>query len=540
MDSITIRQSERLFPSTKQPQRAVALSLLDATAAEFSPTGAIWLCERPKDAPFDLAHHFRRSLQVVLDAYPQWTGLVKSISTVDSSQLKSEENEFAPHARRFGRVYAHYGTSQDAGVEFVMAKSTATLETLSPSSQTRDQPLLDHKNISFGGLVSSTLLADPLRQSAADQDGILSPAMAMQLTELACGNFALSAKLAHSLGDIQSLVSFMKDWSTISRWFLSGSKLPEPVLNPIFEPELLDSKASGDINGNQADPAILERVAGLPLHRYDWWATHPQCPWPQEIPAAFRDWEIVPAGTVMPWSDWDVNAPVLHYSVHLTRDQVETIWENVTDGDAKNARISRHDAILAHIWSCIARARNQQEDTGPLHCNLVCGTRPALQLGNHFIGSPSLMINLEMTGVELASPKAQDNRLRNIAQRIRETVNQMNNPAALGAHLHSIAFEKTPQRLWQAFLGQRHLLLTTWARAGLYNIDFGLSELPIIRYVSAVVPDLDGLLVIKEAPPSVVGSATGGSNWTENGVDISIRIRAEDMERLIRDPLLLP
>jgi hypothetical protein len=149
------------------------------------------------------------------------------------------------------------------------------------------------------------------------------------------------------------------------------------------------------------------------------------------------------------------------------------------------------------------------------------------------------MINLEMTGVELASP-VQNDRLRNIAQHIRDTIDRMNNPTALGAHLHSIAFEKTPQRLWQAFLGQRHLLVTTWAKAGLYDINFGLSESPIIRYADASIPDLDGELVIKEAPPSKARGAAGGSNWTENGVDISIRIRAEDMDRLIRDPLLLP
>ncbi|KAJ5133368.1 uncharacterized protein N7443_005001 [Penicillium atrosanguineum] len=538
MGSIEILQSERLFPSTKPPRRAVALSLLDATAAEFAPTCAIWLCQRPNNVHFDLAHHFCRSLQLVLDAYPQWTGQVKSISTLDPSQLESEELEFAPHARRFGRVYAHYGTSQDAGVEFVTARSSATLETLSPSSRTTDQPILNCNNCSFAGLVSSTLLARPIQQSAPEQDGAVPPVLAIQLTELACGNFALSAKLSHVLGDIQSLVLFAKDWSAISRWILAGLDLPQPVLNPVFQPELLDSKAAGDISGNQPDPQILDRVGALPLHRYDWWAVQPRCPWPQEIPAAFRDEEPAPAGTAMPWSDWDVNSPVSHYLVHYTCDQVEVVYQKATEGGPTNARISRHDAVLAHIWSCIARARNQQSDAGPLHCDLVCGTRPALQLGNNFIGSTSLMLNVEMSGIQLASP-SQDNQLRNIAQQIRETINKMSNPTALGVHLHSIAFEKTPQRIWQAFLGQRHLMVTTWARAGLYDIDFGLSAKPIIRYADAVIPDLDGVLVIKEAPPLNI-STTGESDWTENGVDISIRIRTEDMARLTRDPMLLP
>ncbi|KAJ5986178.1 transferase family protein [Penicillium sp. IBT 35674x] len=531
-------QSERLFPSKKPPQRAVALSLLDATAAGFGQTSAIWLCQRPDNVHVDLADHFRRSLPLVLDAYPQWTGQVKSISTLDPSQLKSEELAFAPHARRVGRVYAHYGTPQDAGVEFVTARSSATLETLSPSSRTADQPILNCNNISFAELAPSTPLAHPLQQSASGQDGAVPPAMAIQLTELACGNFALSAKLSHALGDIQSLVTFAKDWSAISRWVLSGLGLTQPVLSPVFQPGLLDSKAAGDISGDQPDPEILDRAGALPLHRYDWWVSRAQCPWPQEIPAAFQDEELVPAGIAIPWSEWDVKSPVSHYLVHFTCDQVEILYQKAAEGGQINARISRHDVVLAHIWSCIARARNQQTDTGPLHCDLTCGTRPALDLGNNYIGSLSLMLNIEMSGIQLASP-TQDNQLRNIALQIRETINKMNNPTALGVHLHSIAFEKTPQRICQGIPGQRHLLVSTWARAGLYDINFGLSDKPIIRYADAVIPDLDGHLVIKEAPP-LNTSKRRESNWTENGVDISIRIRTEDMERLVRDPMLLP
>ncbi|KJX97065.1 hypothetical protein TI39_contig564g00001, partial [Zymoseptoria brevis] len=32
------------------------------------------------------------------------------------------------------------------------------------------------------------------------------------------------------------------------------------------------------------------------------------------------------------------------------------------------------------------------------------------------------------------------------------------------------------KRLWQAFFGQKHILVTTWARAGIYAIDLGLGS----------------------------------------------------------------
>lgn len=246
----------------------------------------------------------------------------------------------------------------------------------------------------------------------------------------------------------------------------------------------------------------------------------------------------------MPWSEWDTEASVSHCLVHFNSKQLDSIWQNTVSGSAKSkatSRISRHDAILAHIWSCITRARQQQADPGLVHCNLTIGARPALQLGDNFVGSPTLMVNIEMTGKELAAPtRLVSGQTKSIAEHIRKAITRVNNPTALSAHLHSIAFEKSPQRIWQAFLGQRHLIVTSWARAGLYEIDFGLSETSLVRYAEGVIPDLDGIVEIREAPPcNKVGGFRQGS-WTDNGVDISIQICAEDMEMLKRDPFLFP
>lgn len=66
--------------------------------------------------------------------------------------------------------------------------------------------------------------------------------------------------------------------------------------------------------------------------------------------------------------------------------------------------------------------------------------------------------------------------------RIRETINRVSDTALLTAHLHSVAFEEAPQRVLQAFLGQRSLIVTTWARSGLYEVGSGLGEEPRVRY----------------------------------------------------------
>lgn len=537
--------SERIFPITKPTENSVALSLIDATTVNFSTSCAIWFCEKPdtqRDG-FDLSDHFRESLRIALGAYPQWTGHLKSITSLHPSELPAETAKFARHARRYGRVYVHYGTSSDPGVEFVTAQSTATLDTLCPASRPTEQPIYNRQEVPLDELVPWVEVANAVQPKPPNEAGILPPLMAVQITQLACGGFALSAKVGHPLGDISSLVNFVKDWANISRWVLSGSVPPAPLLKPVFEPDQLDSMAAADINADVPDSEILKQAAILPLNRYDWWISAVGCPWEVVIPETYRSQEIQPVGTSMPWSEWDSESPVSHYVIHLTYEQVEKVWKSAIKGSPHESGalgISRHDTVLAHIWSCIARARNQHEDSGPMHCDLTLGLRPALHLGERFVGSPSMMVNIEMTGTELASSKiSADERTRAISQSIRKTVNQMTRPAAIAAHLHSLAYETCPQRIWQAFLGSRHLLVTSWARAGVYEVNFGLNESPKIRYAEGVLADLDGCVLIKEAPPPQGADGSGGS-WTDNGVDVSVHLRAEDMERLIKDPLLLP
>ncbi|KAJ5599665.1 transferase family protein [Penicillium hetheringtonii] len=547
----TMVQSERLFPSITPIERAVPLSLLDATTTDFASTIAIWLFERPADSiahdEFDLFDHFRQSLKVSLNDYPQWTGLLKSITTLDSTKLEKEVLQFPPHARRFGRVYAHFGSSQDPGVEFITATSTATIEALSPASRVKERPLYDRQKVPLESFLPSRRLASAMKELKVDEGtGLLPPSCVIQLTKTACGGFVLGVKLAHPLADVHTLVHFVKDWARISRWLLGDLEpTPKSVIKPVFEPDRLDAMAMGDINGEEVDPKALQQIKNLPLHRYDWWAAPSQCPWPQEIPEPFQNQDLPIVGKKMPWSEWDFSAPVSHYTVHLTRCQVEKIWNSIDNRNLESRiseRISRHDAVLAHIWSCIARARNQQEDRELVHCNLTYGIRPIFNLGDNFIGSPIMNIKVEMIGKELASTDIpEDKQNTAVAQCIRKTINQINRPEAIAAHIHSVAFEKAPQRIWQAFLGSRHLIVTSWARVGIYEVDFGLNG--PIRYAEGVIPDLDGDVLIKDAPPSdqaMDRSERSRSSWTDNGVDVSIHIRAEDMERLIRDPRLLP
>lgn len=132
--------------------------------------------------------------------------------------------------------------------------------------------------------------------------------------------------------------------------------------------------------------------------------------------------------------------------------------------------------------------------------------------------------------------------LGQVAQRIRGALVKVSRPSSLAALLHTLSYEESPQRIWQAFIGDHHLLVTTWANAGLYSVDFGLGG--AIRFAEGITPGMDGLVIIKEAPPGIRSLEGDGTetrhSWTESGADVTVHLNADVMERLIKDPALLP
>jgi hypothetical protein len=147
-------------------------------------------------------------------------------------------------------------------------------------------------------LINVVLALEPNKK---DADGLYKPIMAVQYTELACGGYVLAAKIAHLLADIAALTRFVRDWTSVSRAMLAEAPLPE--LSLVFELLRLDASASGDINADDADPAIMKDALSLLLHRYDWWAP------PAKPPSPFL-LDLLLAGKLLPWAIWDTKALV--------------------------------------------------------------------------------------------------------------------------------------------------------------------------------------------------------------------------------------
>ncbi|KAJ9259628.1 hypothetical protein DTO212C5_8582 [Paecilomyces variotii] len=524
MVAVTRQHNERVFPLNFAPQASEAgtvlpLSLLDATTANFSVTGAVWFLEKLEVERVnhqEFNRRLREALAITLGFYPQWAGRL----------------ELSPHrpGGQFGRLQISYNRSQDPGVEFVIAESAETLDTLVPLDRCH-APYKDMHQLSLDDFTPPTELAAPFY----DGSDTFKPAVAIQLTELGCGGTVVAIKMAHPLGDAHTLAYFANDWARVSKALATNS--PVPTLSPLLDPARLDRLAAGDLDKPELDPEISKTAMDLPFHRYDWWAPADGCPWPIEPPEPFKSQHLKPAGKPMPWSEWDVGAPVSHYVIHFSPAQVQTVWEAASSQGT--TQISRHDALVAHIWSCINRARNMDRgiNEGLVHCDLVYGLRERLRLGASFLGSPIVMLDISM---DASSARQTD--IAPLASAIRSTLTQIT-PEGLRAHLHSVAYEDSPQRLWQAFLGERHILVTSWAQTPVYSVDFGTGSVP--RYVEAIIPDMDGNVQIKQGPRPAVNAvpdlvSAESQSWYNNGVDISVHLRSSAMEKLLKDEHLFP
>jgi len=526
---VRVTSSTRVFAATRLDRtttsHSISLSIIDATVADFAPCAAVWFFDSPPSphsAPSP--SHLRSALEKTLNAYPQWCGRLHRVSYRRDGH----------HTQRFGRLNLTYGLESDPGVEFVVAQSPTTLSSLVPSAIERS---VRFQSWNASRVPSEKFLpSTPLALSKIDDARL--PGMVVQITTFGCGGMAVAVKIAHPLADAHALVYFARDWARASCAILADK--PMPSMSPVFNPHLLDRSAAGDIDALQPDPALIEMARALPCHRFDWWASVDGCPFPTQatkIPPELNPASIGSPGTRMPWSDWDLAAPVSHYLLHFSSSEVKHVWEMAS---LSSAPVSRHDALVSHIWACINRARGLEHDEETVHLDISFGLRSRLSpaLPDAFLGSPVMLADVSSSGREasMESPAA-------MASRIRSTLARFNS-STLSAHLHDAAYEASPQRLWQAFLGRRHVLVTSWVHSRVYEVDFGTALPP--RYVEAVMPSMDGCVQLMEAAPvesskEVLGSSRDLkklNHWCDNGVDVSIHLESKAMERLLKDPLL--
>lgn len=548
---------QKVFPAAPVTggEKAVRLSIVDATVARFSPCAAVWLydaTEASRDTNL-LRAHLQQALGQTLDDYPHFAGQLRWAT--------SNNNNSEP--LRLGRPVVTYGTREDPGVEFTVAAYDGALAALVPSEEARrggNQRVWIATDFPQDELLPGAELA--FESHLGRFEGL--PGASAQVTTFSCGGFAVGIKITHCLSDAVCLVQFAKAWSARAGALFSpseetlavGPSSPPSSSSPpraVFDPSLLDRHAG--LQGQHMDDDKIRLARSLPMHRYDWWRTDaPGYPaWAAASSAAtrptaaqLRDVTLSPS-TAPPWTTWDAAAPVAHAQIRFGGDEVRRIKaaaqadllkeeeedRGVVVGGGGSSSISRLDALLAHVWILINRARAIDLDDNdgndePVYMDLTLGLRTRVDppLPATFAGSPLLLAHVALS--------SSSSSLGAVALAVRQAVARFT-PDAVAAYLHDAAHEVSPQRLWQAFLGRRHTLVTSWARAGCYAEvgDFvsggGGASRPSRppRYVQGRMPRVDGCCQVMD------GVGEDGRDF-----EVSLCLETGALGRLVRDERL--
>ncbi|KAK8134825.1 hypothetical protein PG984_006837 [Apiospora sp. TS-2023a] len=570
----------RLFPSqnhTKE-KRSVPLSILDATCARFTDTGAIWLFDAPSTAPEgrgdSVVDRLRSSFIATLNDFPQWAGQLHWAPFRPGPGTGDHTQRF----QRFQRCMLTYGDQSDPGVEWSVVRREYTLDSIVPPSSSSSSSSKSSSPGSGGvawwdnnafpqkDLVSPTKLA---LAGLKDEGGL--PCMVVQITLFACGGYGVGVRLAHPVADAQSMMVFMHKWAANSRNGSSStpkSKSKSLFGEPVFDPPRLDARAAGNIDSADGpDPELCAKARALPMHRFSWWDTEAPGYSPYLVgttknnmpPAEVLAETTLSPSTVAPWHTWDLNRPAASAVLHFTGDELVRLRERARaeergddDDENNNNDISRSDALLAHLFRLVTQARcavnsssyaPAADDEVFLNYTLEARRRVEPPLPETFLGSPLFMMHIQAPVSSLLfsddpKPQSQGRVASNgltekgatttstgtLARQLRQALQQFT-PDAVAALLHESALEVAPQRLWRGFLGPRHLIVTSWLRTRLYDVDFGISggkeegsKRP--RYVHAVMGKADGILVLLD--PAV----------EDGGVDVGVYLDGEAMEEL--------
>jgi hypothetical protein len=506
---VQVDSTAQIFPDSRSGDpTTVPLSIVDSTVSYFARTAGVWFYDPPSAPESALsASVLQTALSKTLDSYRPWCGRL--------SYVVPQVN--AGHTKRYHRVQVTFNAATDLGVTFVTATSPKTLSDFLPSPQARGTTFKawDGSQMPSTGLLPSTRMALSMGNPPPDAPNVL-----VQITKFACGSTSVGIAITHGLSDAQGMCTFAKDWASISRALYASASLPS--LSPVFNPQLLDAAAAGHIDDESPDPVLVDQARKLPFHRFDWYLES------AHVPADFDSTAVLSPSNPIPWEDWDPDTPTAHRVLHFTPAEIEHIHSLASSGP--ESKISKHDALLAHIWTRVNLARQVPPST-TTYLNITLGLRPRLSLPQNFLGSPIMIAAIPTI---IPSSASQYPSLSEMSSLIRSHL-QIFTPSVIGAFLHDSAFEASPQRLWRAFLGKKHVLQTTWVGAGAYDVDFvGSSSLgkdpPKLRYVE---PEMggDGLVLVIEG----LGEEKGG-HWTQNGADVVIYLQKDVMERLESDP----
>lgn len=544
------------------------LSIIDSLVANYSPAGAVMFFSSPSANELTtrslLPNKLKASLSACLNSYPRFGGYLHFIDPANSWCL--------PYQRRYGRLAVTYGSSDETktpGIQFVEATTATPLASILHSSKSHPSglrtSLLPDPIAFFPPTSSHPIACNDLKPSDPK-----APATIIQHTTYPCGCISLAVKIAHPLADTQTLFTFIQAWAAKHQSMFGSNpgqtQIPPPPSH--LSAHQLDTAAEGDLNSPAGpEPNLVSISRSLPVTRFSWWkkSPHGDCPWSSyaaKIPEELQPWKN-DDGDPLPWLEWDVSKKVEFRAIHFSPEEVERVFHDaIAKGHKDQSAVTHHTALVAYAWQLIARARDALQwrhscsttatsptdssapphDTNkksegnsslPLsHLHLTLGLRPRLSppLPASFLGSPIFTSTTTTPVSNLLSASS----LPSTALLIQNSTAQFRSEK-LGALLHDLAYEPCLWRLWHCFLGSNRVLLSSWVRSGVWDVDFsgreneGGQKGEQMVGVLPLMPSCDGLLVVVESSGTQKREKhdrkekrkAEKGKWWEDGVDVA-------------------
>ena len=425
-----------------------------------------------------------KSLQAAVDAVPAWSGTVRFVTYVPDGTVY----------QRHGHVEVAYNFDDDPGISYEIVESSKLME----------EALSESKPVGEG--VKEAMDIAPYLALGENPNALVfppfvpGPAVRFKVTKFKCGGIGLGVVFTHYLADAISTQLFLDVWSSAYN--------DEPIEPIVFAPRDIDNLA---FSLDQKDPDVLAQAAKIPRRVYDWWASKDFAP-KEFLGACEGPQELIdkePYGIPIEFGDVDVQDYIFHFS----KQEIEGMYKDVANA---GVRVSHMNALVAHMWTCIRRARDLDEEA-TLHMSIGLRNRlPGPVKFSRHVGS------LVDRGMAISS--FFENNIVENARLIRQTINGYTSEL-MPSLLHDVAMKVSPIRYFGSNFKNSNTLVTTWVPHNLKQIKFG-TFVEVIRCANHA----NGIIF--------VNGMNGTKKWYDNGASVSFVASPKVLEKLIADPEL--